>query len=87
VRAAQEADAAIYAIRYGSRVDDGFANLHRLAVPTGGREFDAIGEEMRNQYGLGFTPAEPRGEGRFHKIEVRLRSPGLKAQARSGYYR
>ena len=81
------------------RLDAGFGALARLSQPTGGRAFDAmrgnglqsafdaIGEEMRNQYGLGFTPAGPAGKGEFHKLEVRLRPSGLKAQARSGYYR
>ena len=79
--------------------DGGLGNLVHLAEPTGGRAFDAmrdtslegafnaIGEEMRNQYGLGFTPAEPAGKDEFHKVEIRLRQPGLKAQARAGYYR
>ena len=77
----------------------GLGNLVHLAEPTGGRAFDAmrdtglegafnaISEEMRNQYGLGFTPAEPAGKGGFHKLEIRLRPPGLQAQARAGYYR
>jgi Ca-activated chloride channel family protein len=103
VQAAQEADTVIYAIRYedprfSTSFADGLGNLNRLATPTGGRvfdatrgklqdAFDAIGEEMRNQYGLGFAPAEAAGQGKFHRLEVRLRKSGLKAQARAGYYR
>jgi Ca-activated chloride channel family protein len=79
--------------------DTGMGNLVHLAEPTGGRAFDAmkdtslegafiaISEEMRNQYGLAFTPTEEAGKGEFHKLEIRLRKPGLKAQARAGYYR
>jgi VWFA-related protein len=77
----------------------GFGALRSLAEPTGGRAFDAmketsldgafraIGEEMRNQYGLAFTPTEEAGKGEFHKVEIRMKKPGLKAQARAGYYR
>ena len=75
------------------------ASLSELSDPTGGRTFDgmtkgglkaafdAIGAEMRNQYGLAFAPTEPAGHGEFHKLEVRLKKSGLKAQARAGYYR
>ena len=80
-------------------LDLGMGALVRLAEPTGGRAFDAmkstslqgafnaISEEMRNQYGLGFPATEPAGKGEFHKLEIRLRQPGLKAQSRAGYYR
>jgi Ca-activated chloride channel family protein len=79
--------------------DFGWGSLRSLAEPTGGRAFDAmrdtslegafraIGEEMRNQYGLAFAPAGEAGKGEFHKLEIRLKKPGLKAQARAGYYR
>lgn len=79
--------------------DTGMGALVHLSEPTGGRAFDAmkdtslegafnaISEEMRNQYGIGFTPSEEKGKGEFHKLEIRLRKPGLKAQARAGYYR
>lgn len=79
--------------------DPGWGTLERLAEPTGGRAFDAvrdtslegafreIGEEMRNQYSIGFAPEGRAGKGRFHKLEIRLKPAGLKAQARAGYYR
>jgi VWFA-related protein len=81
-------------------LDHGLGSLERLASPTGGRAFDAmrkggveaafdaIGEEMRNQYGIGFAPdAKAPGEPQFHKLEVKVRRRGLKAQTRGGYYR
>jgi VWFA-related protein len=76
----------------------GMSALERLSEPTGGRAFDVsrktplgeifsqIGDEMRNQYGLGFTPPADGKEGEFHKLEVRSTRAGLKAQARTGYY-
>jgi Ca-activated chloride channel family protein len=87
------------AMGFGGYGISGWSNLSHLAEPTGGRAFDAlrdttlegafnaISEEMRNQYGLAFTPAEEADKGEFHKLEIRLRQPGLKAQARAGYYR
>jgi VWFA-related protein len=92
-------DPAFAARRAGRIFDTGLDALTRLSEPTGGRTFDAmrkqgldaafdeIGEEMRHQYGLGFTPEGPAGRHEFHKLEVRLRRNGLKARARSGYYR
>jgi VWFA-related protein len=89
----------LFALRHMGTFDPGLGALRSLAEPTGGRTFDAmretslqgafnaISEEMRNQYGLGFTPTEEAGKGEFHKLEIRLKQPGLKAQARAGYYR
>ena len=103
VHAAQEADAVIYGIHYedeeltGGRAP-GLDALERLSTPTGGRAFHVskkltldkvfadIAEEMRNQYGLGYPPPKEK-DGSFHKLEVKLKRPGLKVQARSGYYR
>jgi VWFA-related protein len=77
---------------------DGMSALESLSEPTGGRTFhvsrkmplatvfDKIGEEMRHQYGLGFTPPAGGKEGEFHKLEVRSTMAGVKVQARSGYY-
>ena len=77
---------------------DGFGALEKLTMPTGGRSFDVsskiplskvftdIGEEMRNQYGLGYRPPGLK-DGAHHKLEVKLTKSGLKVQARSGYYR
>jgi Ca-activated chloride channel family protein len=77
---------------------DGMSALEKLSEPTGGRTFHVsgklplgeifteIGEEMRNQYGLGFTPPADGKDGEFHKLEVKSAKAGLKAQARTGYY-
>ena len=54
-------------------------------VPLG-TVFTEIGEEMRNQYGLGFRRAADGREGEFHKLEVKSTMAGVKVQARTGYY-
>ena len=36
-------------------------------------------------YVLGYYPKDARRDGRFHKIEVRTRRPGLRVSARKGY--
>jgi Ca-activated chloride channel homolog len=49
-----------------------------------------IGIELRNQYVLGYRPANPSRDGRWHKIKVKLLPPKgpppLTVHARSGYY-
>ena len=36
-------------------------------------------------YVLGYYPKDARRDGRFHKIEVRVKRPGLRVSARKGY--
>ncbi len=73
--------------------------LTSLALGTGGRvfapsvgptldqAFSEILRELRTQYLLGFYPRNvPRVKDGFHRLEVRLRRPGLQVSARSGYY-
>jgi Ca-activated chloride channel homolog len=49
-----------------------------------------IANELRNQYILGYSPEEPRRDGKWRKIKVKLALPrglqALRVQARSGYY-
>ena len=45
-----------------------------------------IADESRSYYLVGYTPREPRRDGRFHKIQVRVNRPGLTVRARKGYY-
>jgi Ca-activated chloride channel homolog len=74
------------------KVDSG---LPRIAAETGGGYFELtstnnlsstftrIAEELHRQYALGFTP--PNLDGKTHKIEVRIRRPGLVTRARKTY--
>jgi Ca-activated chloride channel family protein len=76
--------------------------LAAIAEPTGGRVFTLdnlvelpsvarhIGRELRTQYVLAYHPLNPRYDGRWRKIKVKLRLPRkfafFQAHARSGYY-
>lgn len=49
--------------------------------------FDDILKDLRTQYLLGYYPQNvPPSKDRFHKIEVKVRKPGLRAVSRTGYY-
>jgi Ca-activated chloride channel family protein len=75
-----------------SRPDRG---LRRLAEETGGGYFELkktaelaptftrVAQELHSQYALGFSPAML--DGKEHKLEVRMKSPGMTARARRSY--
>lgn len=77
---------------------DGRGVLEKLARETGGRSifpsnaqklqeaFEQLAAELRSQYTLGYSPANQVRDGRFRKIEVKVRGEGLRVQARRGYY-
>ena len=76
--------------------------LQEIAQQTGGRLYEVddlgqlqdiaskIGAALRNEYLLGYTPAEGKHDGKYHKISVKLDPPrglpSLRATFRSGYY-
>jgi Ca-activated chloride channel homolog len=76
--------------------------LSEMTELTGGRAFNAenlndlpdiaakIGEELRNQYVLGYHPSNKAHDARWRKIKIKLRSPKglppLTAYAKTGYY-
>lgn len=72
--------------------------MKKLSEETGGRvvqvnhprdasrAFGEIAEELRTQYLLGYSPANTRRDGSFHKIRLRVSNGDYKVQARRGYY-
>jgi VWFA-related protein len=48
--------------------------------------FDEIEEELRNQYSIGYTPANLEQDGSFREIDLRVKKRGLRVQTRKGYY-
>ena len=84
--------------RGSSNHADGKAVMQQLAQQTGGRFFEvskhesieqiyaSIGEELRNQYNLGFTPDQAEADSSYHKILVTTTQKDLTVQARDGYY-
>jgi VWFA-related protein len=70
-------------------------SLRVLAEETGGfatiganslsSAFDRLVDSNSRYYVLGYTPPDDPREGRFHKIELRAKRPGLTVTARRGY--
>lgn len=70
-------------------------SLKRLAEETGGGYFELkstaelnstftrVSEELHSQYVIGFSPAVL--DGKLHKLEVRVKQPGLTARTRKSY--
>jgi Ca-activated chloride channel family protein len=80
---------------------DGPALLDDIAEQSGGRLFEVgdtndlpdiaskISMSLRTQYVLGYTPAKPKTDGKYHRIQVKVIRPkglpSLRASYRAGY--
>ena len=72
--------------------------LRQLSKETGGRAFfpqaidelaamyEQISEELSNQYTLGYTSNNPRRDGMWRRIVVRVDRPESQARTKQGYY-
>jgi VWFA-related protein len=72
--------------------------LKQMSDETGGRvfkvdrshtlqdAFNQLQDEMRSQYAIGWTPANDRRDGSYHKLDIKVADKTYKVQARKGYY-
>jgi Ca-activated chloride channel homolog len=79
-------------------VEGGDKVLEQFADQSGGRvfypykvddlaqSFVDIGEELRSQYFIAYSPNNPQATGQYRKIEVNLIQKGLTVRTRKGYY-
>jgi VWFA-related protein len=88
---------------YGQQRPDGKKILERMCGETGGRVYEVskketldkiyaeIGEELRSQYRLGFTPSTEAASEGYHLINITLAGQAAKDKdqvfGRDGYYR
>ena len=96
IRAANDNNTAIYAIDPRGLGQQRFPSLwESIATDTGGdfyrsndleHAFRQVVVESSGFYLLGYTPTDPRLDGRFHKIRVRVKPSGLDVRARTGYW-
>ena len=72
--------------------------LASIAESTGGRmlispgagrlrrAFDAVAQDLRNQYSLAYSPSNDAEDGRYRRIEVRVPERNVEVIAKKGYY-
>jgi Ca-activated chloride channel homolog len=99
---AKESDVQVYAIGEQGMLGYGRTELQKIVNITGGRSFfplsffeldyyiDLIHAELRNQYVLGYTPANKIHDGKWRQIRIKLDAPQglpkLIIKAKEGYY-
>ncbi len=78
--------------------DEGDRVLEQLAQETGGRSFFPyrvddlgqsfldIGDELRHQYALAYSPIGRAPDGKYHTIKIQVDRKDLIVRARKGYY-
>lgn len=79
-----------------SSLEGGRETLASLALDTGGRTyydindfnqaFTGVQQDNSSYYLLGYSPSNTKSDGRFRRIHVEVKVPGVKVQARPGYY-
>jgi Ca-activated chloride channel homolog len=90
-----------YTAKHTPEERNGPTLLDQVALDTGGHTFpvtlDALPEigaqiahELRNQYVLGYSPASPTTDGKYHKVNLKLSTPNaetvMRTYYRQGYY-
>ena len=93
---AKEVEAAIFPIGLGPNVDR--AVLEQLAdisageayfppdVSTLGADYQAILENLRRRYVLGYASSNRERDGAWRKVDIRLRATGQQVKSRGGYF-
>jgi VWFA-related protein len=74
----------------------GRAYLKDLAENSGGAFFDGntdlsdafanVAKELASQYSIGYYSTNTSHDGKFRKVQIKLKKPGLVARTRKGYY-
>jgi VWFA-related protein len=91
-------DRAAYGFGTFGNPGNGESELRRMSSETGGQVFRVdknhtlddifreIQEEMRSQYAITYQPPDPKRDGSYHKIDIKMSNRDYKVQARKGYY-
>ena len=69
-------------MRTFSRLSGGYSSAYRKAADT----FDRIDAATRSQYTLGYYPASSNWDGKYRKIDVYVKRPGVTVSVRRGYF-
>ena len=89
-------EATVYAVGLGARVDR--ARLQQLAELSGGaayfpsdaavlaQDYRRILHELRRRYVVGYESSNRDRNGRWRKVDIRVRQDGVAVRSRGGYY-
>lgn len=92
----KEADATVYAIGLGLKVDR--TPLEAVAEASGGEsyfpvevaslaaEFQRIVEDLRRRYVISYTSTNPMRDGSWRKVELRAKREGIVIDSKGGYF-
>jgi VWFA-related protein len=92
----KEADATVYAIGLGPKVDR--EPLERVAKASGGEayfpvevasmaaEFQRVLEDLRRRYVISYTSTNPMRDGAWRKVEITARRDGIVIESKGGYF-
>jgi Ca-activated chloride channel family protein len=79
-----------------SDYERGYDYLSQLAKYSGGlvfdgmsdlrRAFQEVAKELASQYSIGYYSTNPKRDGKFRRVEVKVKIPDLKARTKEGYY-
>lgn len=98
IRMAQQWEVAVYTINTGGASGRSEGDLRTLSEATGGQAFfpanskemwanlEAIVEELRAQYFIGYTPDALLHDGTFHSIKIVPKDRKFKIRAKKGYF-
>lgn len=99
LRAANRANVTVHVLDprpLGAGPLGGSDALHRLASETGGRKIMGSNDPTRRlpeiiddasaYYLLGYVPSREAADGKFHRIEVKVKRRGVRVLARRGYW-
>ncbi|HEX9118903.1 MAG TPA: VWA domain-containing protein [Terriglobales bacterium] len=102
IQSALHAETVIFALSSNDLASYGYphgeAVLELITRPTGGgvlpahskseiaRAFDRVNEALRNQYAIGYKPADFKPDGNFRTIQIVPRQNKLRVQCRRGYF-
>ncbi len=105
IEEAQMAGVPLFCVRYTGGTETeitarnryGISMMRRIALETGGADFDAvagdmkeafaaIGDQLRASYELAYASTNPERDSTFRKVTIRPKAAAFKVRHKSGYY-
>jgi VWFA-related protein len=92
----QDLDVAVFPVGLGTKIDPD--RLALLAGMSGGEayfpavvdelsaEFQRVSENLRHRYLVGYTSTNSTRDGKWRKVEIRTKVPGMTISGRKGYF-